>query len=451
MKFYVKTKLSENISETPEGYLLCRNVPLTHTGRLTYVHPEHPFGEEAGEVVITRKPEQLFSKETLSSFEGKDITIQHPEEFVNPENYQELTNGVMFNLRRSPEQVELEGEMVEMLLGDFLIKSSEAIELVKSGQREVSLGYDALWVQTADHEGVHEQIRGNHCALVEQGRAGMKCAINDHKRGIAMTLQEKFKKLFGKTVDEAVAEKEKESKDEEAKKVSDLEAKVKDLEAKLSEKEEKKEESKEESKDEEKEESEESSKDEDKKEGEEEKVVADDGDVDSRLAKLEEMVTSLLKKLAGDSDESEEVVADEEEEEEAVDNMECMEGEDEAEEKEDKKKSVGDALSKAEILAPGIKESKTLKKDALAVAYKTADGKKVIDALTGGKCPSKLSAEAEEAVFNAAAEMLKVKRVSDFAIVKVSAIDAYPSLKGAGAKTAEDINKQNAEFYGNKQ
>ena len=50
MKYFIKTKLSENISETPEGFLLCKNVLLTHTGELKYAPGEHPFDEvnEAG-------------------------------------------------------------------------------------------------------------------------------------------------------------------------------------------------------------------------------------------------------------------------------------------------------------------------------------------------------------------------------------------------------------------
>lgn len=438
MKFYVKTHLSENISETPEGFLLCRNVPLTHTGVLHYIHPEHPFGEEVGEVVMRREPQELFSPSTMASFEGKSITIQHPDEFINPENYKELTNGTMLNVRKSSSKIDVEGEMVEVLMADFLIMAEEAITMVKNGEREVSLGYECFWELISKNEGRHSKIIGNHCALVPQGRAGKYCAINDHKRGMTMELKEKFKKLFGKSIDEAVKEKEdeeakkaKESKDEEVKKVSDLEAKVKDLESKLAEKEE--------------------SKDEDEKEDDKKEESKDEeGSVEERLAKLESMIASLLKKLEGKSEdedeESEVIVADEEDEDE--ESAEGYEGEDE--DSDEDKKKVGDSLSRAEILAPGIEKSKDIKKKALAIAYKTADGKKVIDSLTGGKDLSKLTKEAEEAIFNAASEMLKTKRVNDFASQRVTTIDSFPALKGSGAKTVEDINKMNAEHYNSK-
>jgi hypothetical protein len=440
MKFYVKTKLSKNISKTPEGFLLCRNIRLTHTGALRYVHPEHPFGEKYPEVIIKRSPEELFSEATMASFEGKDITIQHPEDFVSPENYQELTHGVLFNIRKSGEQVEVEGEMVDVMLGDALIKSKSAIKLVEEdGEREVSLGYEAAWELISDEEGRHSKIRGNHCAIVSEGRAGKHCAINDHKKEKTfMDLKEKFKKLFGKSLDEAVAEKEKEeekAKDEaEAKEKEEAEKKAKDEEEK------KKKESESEDEDE-------------------------SSDLEKRLEKVEGMLEKLLKKLDGSSEdedkdkdknedeESEEVVEDEDEDEESEDESEgCDEdgSEDELEKEDEKKDKASDTMSRAEILAPGIKKTKDIMSKALATAYKTKDGKKVIDSLTGGKEPSKLPKEGVQAVFVAAAEMMKTKRVNDFAVAKIMTIDSFPALKGTAIKTPEEINKQNAEFYNSK-
>ena len=178
---------------------------------------------------------------------------------------------------------------------------------------------------------------------------------------------------------------------------------------------------------------------------EEDELVLRDA-IESAEFKGEESEEDEESEDAVDSEESEEIVAEDESEDE--------ESEDEGseEELEEKKKKTGDSalLSKAEILAPGIKQSKDIKKVALATAYKTADGKKIIDALTGGKDLSKISGVAETAIFNAAAEMMKAKRVNDHASARVTTIDSFPSLKGTGAKSAEDINKQNAEFYNSK-
>lgn len=446
MKFFVKTRLSENISETPEGFLLCRNVPLTHTGALRYVHPEHPFGEDHPEVTIKRSPEELFSNATMASFEGKDITIQHPDEFVGPENYQELTHGVMFNIRKGSEQIEVDQEKVEPLLGDFLIKSSEAIKMVKAGEREVSLGYEAAWELINDEEGRHSKIRGNHCAIVSEGRAGIHCAITDHKKEndlMGKEALEKFKKLFGKTVDEAMKEKE---DSEQAKKFKKLFGKTIDEAM----------EEKSEDEEEEKEKEDKKSKDEEKEEKPKDKSKDEEGsDLEKRMDKVEAMLSKLLEKLDGskseDEEESEESEDEDEsevvsEDEESEDEM-C---EDEGSEEEVKKEKAGDTMSRAEILAPGIKKSKDIMSKALAKAYKTKDGKKVINTLTGGKDPSTLPKSGVRAVFVSAAEMLKTKRVNDFASQRITTIDSFPALKGNSVKSAADINKMNAEFYGNK-
>jgi hypothetical protein len=380
---------------------------------------------------MKREPSELFSPATLASFEGKDVTVQHPEDFVSPDNYQELTNGVLLNVREGKEEIEVEGEKVFPMLGDMLIKAAEAIELVKAGMREVSLGYDAFWELVADGEGRHSKIIGNHCALVDEGRAGKFCAITDSKKENEMFTKEQFesfKKIFkGKSLDEVMKDEEKKAKDaEEAeKKKEDDDKKTKDAEEA------------------------------EKKKGNDEKIEK----LSSDVAALSKSVGDLLEALKGekkeeskdeeDSEESEEIVAEDEESEEDESEDEGSE-EDLEDKKKDKKTGDSALLSKAEILAPGIKQSKDIKKVALATAYKTADGKKIIDTLTGGKKLAEISGDAENAIFNAASEMMKAKRVKDHAAERITTIDSFPSLKGEGSKTAEDINKQNAAFYNSK-
>lgn len=220
-KYYTPTRLSENIRETPEGFLICLNVPIARTGVMIYAEGETPLeGDEDGEVKITRDSKEVFNPDTIASFEGKAVTIRHPEEFVSPDNWSDLAKGVIQNVRRSPEKDE-DGE--ESLIADLLITDALAIRLIKSGLREVSCGYEAEYEQTGDGKGKQTHIIGNHLALVEQGRAGESYAINDHDHKGKTTmskLAENMKKLFAKAVDEATEseKKEKESKDEFGKK-----------------------------------------------------------------------------------------------------------------------------------------------------------------------------------------------------------------------------------------
>lgn len=214
-KYYTPTRLSENIRETPEGFLICLNVPIARTGVMIYADGETPLeSNDDGQVKITRDSKEVFNPDTIASFEGKAVTIRHPEEFVSPENWSDLAKGVIQNVRKAPEKDE-DGE--ESLIADLLITDALAIRLIKSGLREVSCGYEAEYEQTGDGTGKQTHIIGNHLALVEQGRAGESYAINDHKGKTTMSkLAENMKKLFANAVDEATEseKKEKESKDE---------------------------------------------------------------------------------------------------------------------------------------------------------------------------------------------------------------------------------------------
>jgi hypothetical protein len=229
-KFYTPTRLSENIRETPEGFLLCLGVPIARTGIQVYGEGETPLEALDGKVEVQRDSKEVFDPITIASFEGKSITIKHPKDFVTPENWSYLSKGIVQNVRKGAEKGE-GGE--ESLLADLLITDSFAIQLVKAGLREVSCGYEAEYEQTEKGKGRQTKIIGNHLALVEEGRAGSTYAINDHKGKVTMSkkLAEKIKALLGKTVDEAMekegGEKEAKATDKEA--FDELVKAVKDL------------------------------------------------------------------------------------------------------------------------------------------------------------------------------------------------------------------------------
>lgn len=177
MRYHTTTQLSEHIHETPEGYLLCLDVPIARTGVMEYAADEVPgeLSEDAdGSVVlVSRSAADVFAPETMASFEGKSVTVDHPGEFVTPENWQALTVGICQNVRRG------EGDSRDLLLADLLITDAHAIELVRGGLREVSCGYDADYEAMAPGVGRQHNIMGNHIALVPRGRCGARCKIND--------------------------------------------------------------------------------------------------------------------------------------------------------------------------------------------------------------------------------------------------------------------------------
>lgn len=173
MRILIKEKLSEHKSKTPEGYLICQDAILARTGTQEYLKSEiyDDFEGEDTIVSVERKPEQVFSAEALSSFEDKPITVEHPDENVNPDNYSELAVGHTRNIRKST----FNGQ--EVMIGDLVITDAQTIEDIENGIRtELSCGYDCD-ITEGDHP---EQIniRGNHIALCEQGRAGIAKIID---------------------------------------------------------------------------------------------------------------------------------------------------------------------------------------------------------------------------------------------------------------------------------
>lgn len=174
-RFFIRSRLSDRIAETPEGYLLCSGVPIARTGSLDYLPEEVGIDAAEGSETVTvyRLAEDLFAPAAMASFEGKPFTVDHPDEDVNPGNWQSLAAGHVQNVARGT------GAEADLLLGDVLVTTAAAIKAVRSGMREISCGYDAEYVAIAPGVGRQIKIQGNHVALVDAGRCGARVAIRD--------------------------------------------------------------------------------------------------------------------------------------------------------------------------------------------------------------------------------------------------------------------------------
>lgn len=168
---YFGSPISPNQLETSEGYLICKNVPIARTGKQDYLAREMGVADADPERVIPvmRNPEDVFSVETLASFEGKPVTLTHPPEDVTPENWAAYAKGHVQNVRRSG----------DFIMADLVITDPMLINQVRSGSmRQVSCGYHCDY--TADGTGYKQtRIRGNHVAVVPLGRAGAAVSIQD--------------------------------------------------------------------------------------------------------------------------------------------------------------------------------------------------------------------------------------------------------------------------------
>ena len=175
MRAYFATKLSPNISETPNGFLICKNVPIARTGEQEYLGSELDLQDERRDeiVVVTREESEVFSPITLASFEGTIFTDEHPSEEVTTQNVQYLQRGFVKDVRRGS------GADSDKILADIIVTDPVTIgEIVNDGKREISCGYKCEYVEQ-DGKIYQKNIRGNHVALVDSGRAGKDVAIKD--------------------------------------------------------------------------------------------------------------------------------------------------------------------------------------------------------------------------------------------------------------------------------
>ena len=447
IRFYVTGQLSENIAETPEGYLLCSNVPITRTGEFVYKGSEltgndgKPLVDPTadGLVKIQRDADQVFSDETIRSFEGKPLTIDHPKGFVTPENWSDLAHGTIQNVRR--------GEQGDLLLADILVTTAEAIELIKSGQREISCGYDAEYEQIAVGRGRQTDIIGNHVAIVSRGRAGSRCAIQDKacsgcgeckgncktkdavQEEVKMTIQDKFNKIKQwfdscpvKITDEDETDEEKEARlaaEKEAKETQDKKMKDDALEDRL---------------------------------------AALEAGMNSIMGMLKELLEEeeeeTSDKKTKDGDETEEEKAEREAAEAQV--TKDAEEAEEKKEAEEKDKETCDSMwpeliSHAEVLVPGksfrkptkdrVATMDSIKVSVLEEAKVNKEFGQDVIALIGARDLSRLTTDSLDVAFMAVSRLVGNKRNSK---VQQGSIKVHDF---ATARSVADINKANKDFY----
>jgi hypothetical protein len=417
-RWFAPERLSARQSVTPEGFLLCEAVPIARIGSLLYdeselVNEDGPLieGGSGGLVTIERNADEVFRPETIASFEGKPVTLAHPEDFVNPSNWRELSMGITQNVRRG------DGVENDLMLADLLITDAQAIEDVRNGLRQVSCGYDAEYEQLAVGRGRQTNIVGNHVALVERGRCGPRCSIGDSE--VAKTTDAKTKRTFADRIRAAFM-----SKDAEA-----AEALAKEAETA----------------------------DEDEDE-DEDKGSAKTGDAGTALILKE--IRALSARVGDMEGKMDELTKDDDEEDETETTDTVLEAE-EAESNSDAsgKTYTGDAAamtdlrSRAEILAPGItfatRDAKvkttdhicTCQRQALGKAMDTEGGKAIVEPFLMGRALDQMTADQVSAAFAGASELAKLSNNSQGTRTTANTKDF------GRTRSISDINSANKAFW----
>ncbi|MBU9552445.1 DUF2213 domain-containing protein [Burkholderia multivorans] len=423
MRFYTIQKLGPKRSLTPEGFLLCEDVPVARTGEMLYAAGEVPI--EAGPdglIHISRTPEEVFRDETMASCAGKPVTLDHPDDFVTPATFSQLGKGVMLNIRRG------EGLENDLILADLLITAQDAIAAVQDEEiEEVSLGYEADYEQVSPGRGVQRNIVVNHVAIVPRGRCGPRCAIGDKEP--EMKTKDSKPQRRPAWLDRLV-------KSMKANDEAGVEEALKEGKEAMDE------------------ESEEERK---KREAAEAGKTGDAlSQILKRLKAMDEDIQELKKAVAEDDDEDED---DEPTGDGAGDLTEAEPSRRVSEEGVDL--YTGDSArliaARAEILAPGVKlptldglKTKDraaalckCQRRALDQAYETDAGRAAIAPFLGRRAPDfdTMPAPVVDAIFTGAAELMRAKNNAGSSSGKVSTRDF------GKVKTIADINEQNRKFW----
>ena len=174
MRAYYATKLSPNISRMPNGFLVCKNVPIARTGTQDYQGSELGIAEHPDDMFpVHREESEVFSPAALASFEGVAFVDDHPSDDVTVDNACYLTRGFVKDVRRG------DGEDSDKVIADIIVTDVNIIAEIENGKREISCGYKCDYVTDDDGRIYQRNIRGNHVALVGRGRAGKDVAIKD--------------------------------------------------------------------------------------------------------------------------------------------------------------------------------------------------------------------------------------------------------------------------------
>lgn len=164
-----------NVRRTKDGYLAA-NVRAARSGIQIY------RGYEVGapdkkEVRVYRPEDEVFHKDSLTTYPHKPITNDHPPVMVDSETWKKYAVGML------GESVARDGEFVVVPMA---LMDQEVIDDYKSGKRQLSMGYSCELVWDSgitpdgqEYDAVQREIRVNHLAVVAAARGGPSLKIGD--------------------------------------------------------------------------------------------------------------------------------------------------------------------------------------------------------------------------------------------------------------------------------
>lgn len=151
----------EQAQRTPQGGLRVPARP-TRSGVFLYRRADGSIQRE------WRPPDEVFSRDSLSSLEDAPVTVDHPTRMVTPDTYKDVAVG---HVRDMPRR---EGAFVA---AELVVQDADAVEAIERRDlRELSCGYVCLLDMTPGttpdgeaYDAVQRAITYNHVALGPEG------------------------------------------------------------------------------------------------------------------------------------------------------------------------------------------------------------------------------------------------------------------------------------------
>lgn len=179
-KIYDKDKQSSR-EEDLNGFIEIKGNPLSKVGVFSYSGNQIGSDLDPNKIYqIYRPEEELSDDETINSFRLLPFTDEHA--MLGSED-----EGMLPAEKKGVHGVIGEDVYYDdgYLKGNLKIFSEKLADLINSGKKELSIGYRCLYDMTPGvyngekYDGIQRNIRGNHLALVEEGRSGHDVSVLD--------------------------------------------------------------------------------------------------------------------------------------------------------------------------------------------------------------------------------------------------------------------------------
>jgi len=166
------------------GFVVLKANPISMVGVFQYsgkaIDPKGKMGLDPKKFYgVYRSSWELFDPKAIESFNGVPFQVGHETVGAGGKRVDDHpADGCIFNVRRSM-------DLPNILIADFKIYTESILEKIKKEMNNLSLGYRCSYLPQKgswngqDYDFIQVRIRGNHVALVKNGRCGSGVRVYD--------------------------------------------------------------------------------------------------------------------------------------------------------------------------------------------------------------------------------------------------------------------------------